>query len=857
MDNSIYRKIIEKINFGYAYHKIILDDNGKPIDYIFLDVNKSFEIYTGLKKEEIINKKFLEDIAGEEDPEFDWIKTYGEIAINGGEIEFNQYSTVLDRYYTIKAFSPGKYYFVTLFQDKTLEKGVQEISKYFLESIGTNIDYDKITRFIVELSGAKYAAFNQFEDNGKDFQTKALIGLSKNIKKGMDILGFNVKNKKWSYDKKREEKIKESTITYFSKLSDLTENVIPNMIIRKIEDKFNLGTTVVAKITKDKIALGDFTLIFEKNKELKNEDLLEIYLNQVGLFLERKRIEKNLIKTQREYYELAQKSPIGILSCDREGNIKFINSKMMKILNSPDLEKTKQINLLKFDLLKKYGFSEKLKKVIETGKPITFEMGYKGKYHKNSWLRVNINSYKEKDEVVGARITVDDITDKKIDEEILKKRVETDPLTGAYNRNVLKNSILEDKLKESMENNLISCVAIIDVDDFKDINDSYGHRIGDYILKYFTKRIKNELRKEDILVRTGGDEFLIYLHDIKNEKNANYFIKRIFNKCSSSYRIEDNIKGEKFSLNISCSIGASFYPSDGENIEELMAMADTALYNVKETGKSRFFYYDPTRQNHKVERYKKRQEIIEYIEKDQIIPFYQPIFDKSGSIKRLEALARIKNGDEIIQPSGFITVSENTYLIEKIGEMILNKVIEDISSWKERGFHKKISVNLSSRQLHYDFYKRTIEKLKDKNLQNYIVFEITEEIIMSSKEEIIDVLKKFRNEGIKISLDDFGVGYSSLARLSSLPLDEIKIDRIFIKEIENKEKNRINRAIIKGIIELGKPINIDIIVEGIETEEQLAVVKELGCELFQGFYFEKPVSKEDFNNKYLNFEGGK
>ncbi len=736
------------------------------------------------------------------------------------------------------------------------QKKFQEISKYLLENIGTNIDYERITKFIIDLTGAKYAAFNKFKNNGKDFQTKALVGVSQNIRNGIDILGFNVLNKKWSYDKNREEKIKDSTITYFDKLSDLTNDVIPNIVIGKIEDKFNLGKTVVAKITKEDIALGDFTLIFEKNKELQNEDLLEIYLNQVGLFLERKKFEKNLIKTQREYYELAQDSPIGILSCDKKGNIKFVNTKMMEILNLSSLEETKGINLLEYKLLKKYGFSDKLKKSLKTGEPTTFETGYKSKWKKSAWLRVNINTYKEKGEVVGARITVDDITDKKIDEELLKKKIEKDPLTGAYNRNVLVDSILEDKLNESSIKNLISCVAIVDIDDFKDINDSYGHRIGDYILKYFTERVKNELRKEDVLVRTGGDEFLIYLHDIKNEKNANYFIKRIFNKCSSSYRIEDIIKGEKFSLSVSCSIGASFYPRDGENIEELMAMADTALYNVKDTGKSRFFYYDPKRQNHKVERYKKRQEILEYIEKDQIIPFYQPIFNIDGSINRLEALARIKNENIVIQPSEFIPISENTYLIEKIGDMILDKVLEDLCCWRDLGFDRKISINISSRQLNEDFYRKTIDKLKEKKLQYNMIFEITEETIMSSKEEIIDILKKFRSEGIKISLDDFGVGYSSLARFSILPLDEIKVDRIFMEDIDNKEKSRINRGLIKGIVELGKPINLDIVIEGIETEGQLAVVKELGCELFQGFYFEKPISKEDFYIKYMQIQEG-
>jgi diguanylate cyclase (GGDEF)-like protein len=237
--------------------------------------------------------------------------------------------------------------------------------------------------------------------------------------------------------------------------------------------------------------------------------------------------------------------------------------------------------------LKERGFSNKLLECMEKDREIIYEMGYESMWGKNSWLRVHYSPNKENDEVTGANIVVDDITDKKIKEDDLKEMAHRDPLTRAYNRNALE-SILLERINEANDNNLVSCVAIVDVDDFKNINDSYGHRIGDSVLKYLAARVKHELREQDLIIRTGGDEFLIYLHNIKNKEATVHFIKRIFKKISSGYRFVEDEASESMSLDVSCSIGCSFFPEDGKTVEELMAKADISLYKVKNCCKANY-----------------------------------------------------------------------------------------------------------------------------------------------------------------------------------------------------------------------------------------------------------------------------
>ncbi len=589
IDPAMYQTAIQRNPCAFAYHEAVFDENHRMIDYIFLDVNHSFEELTGLKKEDILNKQYVRDIALDKEQAREWVRLYEKVVTEQIPQEFQEFSTEFNRYFFVRAYSSEKNHFVTIFNNKTIELKMQEIAQYFINNIGNQIDYDQITKFAYEISGADYAAFNLFHDNGRDFTTISFCGVSDQLKKIYQLLDMHFIGKTWSYDPVREEKTKNQDITSFETLQDLTGNVLSKSIIVQIEKIFNLGITVIAKITREGKVLGDFTLFFKKGKKLINQNLLLLYISQLSLFMERNRLDIALQTNQKMFYTLAEYAPIGFVTCDTQGAIIYANQKLIEIMDSPSSEVTKSINLLDFPKLKAAGFSEKLKECMMSDRFISYEMGYTSLWGKYCWLRVLFTPNKENEKIIGANIVVDDITDKKKTEDELKEKVQRDSLTRAFNRHALE-TILSERFNESRDNDLISCLAVLDVDDFKDVNDTYGHLTGDMVLKYLATRIKQELRENDLIIRTGGDEFLIYFHDIQDEKNAPKFINRLFDKISAEYKIAQEQDGNRHTLHVSCSMGICFYPKDGTSLNVLISKADDALYQVKKSGKGKYAF---------------------------------------------------------------------------------------------------------------------------------------------------------------------------------------------------------------------------------------------------------------------------
>ncbi len=589
MEESVYKEAIKNTECAFAYHKAVFDEQNKMVDYIFLDVNESFEKMTGLKKENILNKQFLKEVSQDKKNSKKWIGIYEEVVSKQTMIEFEEYSEEFRSHYYIRAYSTDKKHFTTLFLNKTSEKKVQDIAKYYINNIGDNIDYNKISKLAYEISGGYFVALNLFDAEGRDFTTVAACGMPNSMNRALELLHFELVGKKWKHDPVREEKIKDKDITRFDKLSELTGNIISKKAVTQVEKIFNLGSVIVAKIDKEGKVIGDFTILFKKGQELKNKDLFMLFLSQTGLFVQKTLLEESLSTSQKRFYVLAEYAPVGFVSCNLLGEITYANKKLLEILDSPSYEATSKFNLLHLPSLKNKGFSEKLSKCMKENREIVYEMDYKSMWGKETWLKVYYSPVNERGKVIGANVLVEDITDRKFYEDELKAKAERDPLTKAYNRNALETVILK-RLGESKDKSLISCIAIVDIDNFKAINDNYGHKAGDSILKHMAYRVKRELRGKDVLIRTGGDEFLVYLHDIKNKENASKFIKRIFDKISSDYRITDN-NDRAFTLYVGCSIGVSFFPKDGLVIAELVSRADAALYKVKNSGKANFSLY--------------------------------------------------------------------------------------------------------------------------------------------------------------------------------------------------------------------------------------------------------------------------
>ena len=585
MSRDVYLDAIQNIECSFAYHKAIFDDEGKMIDYMFLDVNEAFEKMTGLKREEVINKRLVADITKNKDHALTWVREYERIVYEKKTVEFDKYSEIFNKHFKIKAYYVEDGCFVTLFLDKTVEKKLQEISEYFTRNMGTEIDYEKLAQLAHEISGAEVSVFNLFDEKGKDFTTLSTQAEPGVKKKALDIIDQKIIGRTWPEDKKREALTGKQTITYFDSLIKLTNGILPDRVVQSIERMFDLGHSAVAKIEKDGKVLGDFNLIFKKGEMLQNEDLFRIYLSQLGLFIEKTRLLKSLNESQKRFHAIAENAPVGFISCNRQGEIKYVNRKLLEIMDSPSYEATAEINLLDFPILIEMGFSEKLREAMDLDLQITHEMPYKSLWGRHSWLKVSFTPYSENGKVVGANILVIDVTEDKETEELLKEMAQRDSLTRAYNRNVLE-TIIPDKLEVTKDNDRISCIVVMDVDDFKDINDQYGHRAGDKVLQYLAMRVKQELREEDLIVRTGGDEFLLYLHDIRDEDNARIFVDRIYKKITGSYRLKNDFNEDPQNLEVSLSIGVAFYPKDGDDIFQLMSKADQALYRVKRSGKS-------------------------------------------------------------------------------------------------------------------------------------------------------------------------------------------------------------------------------------------------------------------------------
>jgi len=297
-------KAMESSEMGFARHKVICDEEGKPVDYVYLAVNPAFERLTGLKKEDLLNRRVTKVVPKITDDDFDWISFYGKIA-NGEERRvFERYSYALDKWYRIEVFSCEKDYFTTFFTDITHERMLVEASKKFLDDQKGSNQYEQITRRMKKISGARYVSLNLFLEDEGAFLTAAIAGISSSLQQGAKLLGFNPINKKWSSDPHRLELIKDKIVTTFNHLHELTEHIISKSAVQLIEKTFKIGKTIIIKITQGDRFLGDFTLMFSKGRELENENEAVIYADMVGMLLEKRRRQRELDEN-RERYELA------------------------------------------------------------------------------------------------------------------------------------------------------------------------------------------------------------------------------------------------------------------------------------------------------------------------------------------------------------------------------------------------------------------------------------------------------------------------------------------------------------------------------------------------------------------------
>ena len=416
-----------------------------------------------------------------------------------------------------------------------------------------------------------------------------------------------------------------------------------------------------------------------------------------------------------------------------------------------------------------------------------------------------------------------------------------DELTGLNNRKQFKN-IIEKELEKHIVSESRGALIIIDIDNFKFINDSYGHKCGDILLEKFSEDLKKIFNDDQLLCRFGGDEFLIFISSISYLNEINTTVRKIMDILKNPY----DINGHK--IYSSTSIGVSVFPDDGEDFEVLLKNADAAMYIAKSNGKNQWqmFNNNISREINRI--YSIQRGLRTALDNDEMFVVFQPkVRLTDDEVNGFEALLRWKSNEiGFVSPGEFIPVAENTRLIIPIGKFVLREVFAKVKYLLSEGYDNfKIAVNLSEIQLRdgnlLEYFNSLIEEFNVS--PKYIEVEITESMIMKSVDKNIECLLQIKELGASIALDDFGTGYSSLNHLTKLPIDVLKIDRSFVIDMAENDKSRY---IVENIIQLSHKLGMTVVAEGVEEKEQVDYLRSIECDTAQGFYYSKP----EYFNKY-------
>ncbi|MBN2398547.1 MAG: EAL domain-containing protein [Deltaproteobacteria bacterium] len=448
---------------------------------------------------------------------------------------------------------------------------------------------------------------------------------------------------------------------------------------------------------------------------------------------------------------------------------------------------------------------------------------------------------------------IQDVTRLKQAEEEIRLLAFYDGLTGLANR-ILFRDRLSQAITAATRNNQIFALLYLDLDHFKRVNDTLGHHIGDLLLKNVAETLKKNIRRNDamarigtdspdsMIARLGGDEFTVLLSDIKNTENAAMVARRLIQAIPATYDCDGH------EVSVTTSIGISVFPQDGRSAEVLLKNADSAMYQAKDSGRNNYQFYEESLNRAVIERFSIEKDIRTALERGEFMLYYQPQVNlATRKIVGAEALIRWfhpKKG--MIPPDNFIPIAEESDLIIDINRWVLQTACRQGNEWRKAGLSPaKVAVNLSGYKFITQNIVQSIEdilravKLNPRELE----VEITENVLMQETEDTVSMLNQMKSLGVTMALDDFGTGYSSLSYLTSFPFDAIKIDRSFVMECMHQTNNRI---IIRAIIAMGHSLEKRIVAEGIETEEQLALLREYGCDEGQGYYFSRPIPPDEF-----------
>ena len=420
-----------------------------------------------------------------------------------------------------------------------------------------------------------------------------------------------------------------------------------------------------------------------------------------------------------------------------------------------------------------------------------------------------------------------------------------DPLTGLANRRCFIER-LQESLREAAHHDQQLAVLFIDLDQFKQVNDSLGHGVGDELLVSVAARLSEHVRLIDMLSRLGGDEFICLMEGLRSAEEVEVLAREINGAFDYPFRLGDN------ELFLSASIGISLFPADGASVDDLMRNADSAMYRAKAIGRGQYHFYTPEMTRDAKERIRMENLLRRALDHGELVVHLQPQVDtQTGRLVGAEALVRWHSPElGLVMPSSFIPLAEDSGIIIALGNWVLWETCRQVMQWRNSGFDlPMVSVNLSVKQLERPEFFDTLREILDETGLDAasLKLELTESVVMGVGGDAFSLLQRLRDLGISLALDDFGTGYSSLSYLKMLPVQQLKIDRSFVMGIG---LNQGDEAIIRTVMELAKSLGFEVVAEGVETSEQAAFLAELGCQQLQGFLHGKAVAPAEFRARW-------
>ena len=624
---------------------------------------------------------------------------------------------------------------------------------------------------------------------------------------------------------------------------------VPIIILTAVDDD-ELAAQAIAWGAQDYLTKGSFDreLLIKSICYAVSRNQAQAQLQKY--YQENERSKRTLQDRDERFRSLVSNIPGAVyrytLSAPREWKMDFISDVIKDISGLPASEFMGKSIAAYFEKILPQDLpllQDAFEKAVREG--AMFSVDYRVRHHNGDFRWVHDHGRAVRDEdgkVIHVDGVISDITERTKEKERFNQLVYYDALTNLPNRDLFVDR-LDQAVQQVRRKKESGAVLALDLDHFKRINDTLGHPIGDQLIKAVSVRLLKVLFDSDTVTRIGGGAFIILLPRVAKIEDAENVANKLLTAFKSPFLISEH------ELFTSCSIGIALFPNDGETSDILIKNADAAMHIAKERGKDRFQLFSSSIANNSFERLVLENSLRRAMERNEFQLYYQPQLDlRTGKTIGAEALIRWKHPDlGFIPPLEFIPIAEETGLIHPIGEWVLKTACEQKKIWDQQGYKPfRISVNLSARQFHYanlvDMVGDTIRKsgidARDLDL------ELTESTIMDRLEETTQTLRRLKNMGTHISIDDFGTGYSSLMYLKTFPIDTIKIDKSFVDDVTTDPDDQ---AITQAIISMAHSLKLDVVAEGVETREQLDLLRSQNCDVIQGYLFSKPVPVDELS----------